>query len=195
MFIRREAPLAELVGYKSGIGKILTSIGMIMDLSNRGVIEDSVYQSTIQVQVGSDKATRAVLAIATGMGERLGARASLLARDEVKSKLMPFLSIGHPIDGGMVDYGLRSVFAEAQASLTLEHNNKNLTDKVGTGLTTTLTVAVINNGFLHVASRGDEAVYIIRGGALHRVTRVNAAGPALRLQTSSAASPSSRLAR
>jgi len=104
-----------------------------------------------------------LLAVADGMGGyRAGEVASRLALDTVAEEIGRALASGE---------ALETALEEAMAAANRKVVSRSLSDPECAGMGTTVTVALVSRGRVHIGHVGDSRAYIVRGGRAQQVTR------------------------
>lgn len=103
-----------------------------------------------------------LLAVADGMGGyRAGEVASQLALETVANEISRAVDTGEPLDAA-----LEGAMAAANRRVV----KRGLSDPECAGMGTTVTVAVVSGGMLHMGHIGDSRAYLVRGGHLTQIT-------------------------
>jgi len=115
---------------------------------------------------GSDQWTGGAVhlcAVADGLGGyRAGEVASRLALDTVVEQIGRAFETGEPMDAA-----LEAAMSAANRRVV----RQGLSDPSCSGMGTTVTLAIISGGLLHVGHVGDSRAYLLRGGHLEQITR------------------------
>jgi serine/threonine protein phosphatase PrpC len=177
---RAPAPLAPLdLAGRTDIGRVRTRNEDQFVIAQLGrwlhVVASSIGES------GREMTTLqgTVLVVADGMGGQGGGDvASAVALDSFlhHSLLeMPWLGAGSIEGDALLKDDVTAFVVECQTRLTEVANRENLPRRLGT----TLTAAYLQGGRLIVAHVGDSRAYLMRAGALHRLTRDHTLSEAL----------------
>ncbi len=134
-----------------------TDIGLV-----RQTNQDSVFAESF----GSDEWAGGrihLFAVADGMGGyRAGEVASRLALETIREEVARAVETGEPLDAA-----LEAAMSAANRRVV----KRGLEDPECAGMGTTVTVALVSGGLLHLGHVGDSRAYLIRGGRLEQVTR------------------------
>ncbi|MEW6031693.1 MAG: Stp1/IreP family PP2C-type Ser/Thr phosphatase [Bacillota bacterium] len=102
-------------------------------------------------------------AVADGIGGyQAGEVASRLALEAVAEEVDRAVRAGQPLEGTL---------AEAMAAANARIIRQGLSDPECSGMGTTVTVALVSGGMLHIGHVGDSRAYVYRKGRLAQVTR------------------------
>lgn len=134
--------------------------------SDVGLVRQTNQDSYRHEVFGSDEWTGGsvrLFAVADGMGGyRAGEVASRLALETVTEEIGRAVDTGEPLEAAL---------EEAMTAANRRVVKRGLTDPECAGMGTTVTVAVVSAGLLHVGHVGDSRAYIVRGGRLDQITR------------------------
>ncbi|RJQ04189.1 MAG: Stp1/IreP family PP2C-type Ser/Thr phosphatase [Bacillota bacterium] len=137
---------------------VRSDIGLV-----RQTNQDSYVHRVFERGSGLDSPPVHVFGVADGMGGyQAGEVASRLALDVVASEVEKAAKAGRP---------LGQALSEAMIEANREVVRQGLSDPTCTGMGTTVTVALVSGGVLHVGHVGDSRAYIVRGGKLEQVTQ------------------------
>ncbi len=129
--------------------------------------EDEILSKQFDVTVNGKAMTRAVLAVADGVGGiRAGDIASKMAIDAVDRNLTGLLSKNRELEWEELNSQLKAVFKDAMSEIEAYSKRELGGERVGT----TLTTMVIDDGIGYIGHIGDSKAYIIRNGRIRQIT-------------------------
>jgi protein phosphatase len=150
------SPPERRIGFSTHIGRL------------RGKDEDSVIAAEVTSMYESMARKRILLLIADGMGGQEGGEiASRIGASVTANSILEMLATGDKIES--------STYHEA-FSQAVQHANKEILDLTlnrtqFSGMGTTVSLAVIDGNYLHVAHVGDSRVYVINQRTIKQVTK------------------------
>jgi len=159
--LRRDRYAQELVTVKP-----YGDVGLLSDLGGREVNEDSLIALRSHTLLASGFSRKYILIVADGMGGySKGEVASAICIKEVANRLQPYL-LDSTSNRNMGEELTRSIDAANDRIYALSKH-----DKSTEGMGTTVTAVFIDNQVAYVANVGDSRTYVLRDGAIHRITR------------------------
>jgi len=147
-------------------GKPYGDVGLLSDIGGRNVNEDSLIALRSHALLASGLSRKYILIVADGMGGySKGKVASTICVKELASRLQPYLLDSTPGLNMGEELG-RSIDAANDKIYALSRQDKSME-----GMGTTVTTAFVDNQIVYIANVGDSRTYVLREGAIHRITR------------------------